>query len=48
MTEEMWETKKNEVKQKGEKANTKLLLPVLLIFIGILMMVLVPVMNGLG
>lgn len=48
MADEMWEMKKNEVKQKGEKANTKLLFPILLIFIGILMIVLVPVMNGLG
>lgn len=48
MSDEMWEAKKNEVKQKGEKANTKLLFPVLLIFIGILVMILVPVMNGVG
>ena len=40
--------KKNEVKQKGEKANSKLLLPVFLIFIGILILVLVPMMNGMG
>lgn len=48
MADEMWELKKNEVKQRGEKANSRLLFPVLLIFIGILMLVLVPVMNGLG
>lgn len=48
MADEMWELKKNEVKQRGEKANSRLLLPVFLIFIGILMLVLVPVMNGLG
>ncbi|MDC7289632.1 type II secretion system F family protein [Blautia schinkii] len=47
MADEMWETKKNEVKQKGEKANSKLLLPVLLIFIGILMLVLVPALSGM-
>ena len=40
--------KKNEVKQKGEKANSRLLLPVFLIFIGILILILVPVMSGLG
>lgn len=27
MSTEMWEMKKNEVKQKGEKANSRLLLP---------------------
>lgn len=48
MSAEMWEMKKNEVKQKGEKANSRLLLPVFLIFIGILMLILVPVMSGLG
>ena len=48
MSTEMWEMKKNEVKQKGEKANSRLLLPVFLIFIGILLLILVPVMSGLG
>ncbi|MDD7210159.1 MAG: type II secretion system F family protein [Lachnospiraceae bacterium] len=48
MADEMWEIKKNEVRQKGEKANSKLLFPVLMIFIGILILVLVPVMNGMG
>lgn len=48
MSDEMWEAKKNAVKQKGEKANTKLLFPVLLIFIGILILILVPVMSGIG
>lgn len=48
LSDEMWEIKKNEVKQKGEKANSKLLLPVFLIFIGILILVLVPAMNGMG
>ena len=48
LSDEMWEMKKNEVKQKGEKANSKLLLPVFLIFIGILILVLVPMMNGMG
>lgn len=48
LSEEMWEIKKNEVKQKGEKANSQLLLPVFLIFIGIMIMVLVPMMNGIG
>ena len=45
LSDEMWEVKKNEVKQKGEKANSKLLLPMMMIFIGILLMVMVPVMQ---
>ena len=44
----MWEVKKNEVKQKGEKANSRLLLPMMLIFIGILIMILVPVFQQMG
>lgn len=45
LSDEMWEVKKNQVKQKGEKANTQLLLPMMLILIGILIMVMVPVMQ---
>ena len=45
LSDEMWEVKKSQVKQKGEKANTQLLLPMMLILIGILIMVMVPVMH---
>ena len=45
LSDEMWEVKKSQVKQKGEKANTQLLLPMMLILIGILIMVMVPVMQ---
>lgn len=48
MTTEMWEMKRNEVKQKGEKANSQLLLPIMLIFLGIMILILVPIMNGMG
>ena len=48
LSDEMWEVKKNEVKQKGEKANSRLLLPMMLIFIGILIMILVPVFQQMG
>lgn len=48
LSDEMWEVKKNEVKQKGEKANSRLLLPMMLIFIGILLMILVPVFQQMG
>lgn len=47
MSEEMWEEKKNMVKQKGEQANAKLLIPTVLIFIGILVMIMAPVLTGL-
>ena len=42
LTDEMWETKKADVKKQGEAANSKLLLPTGLIFIGILIMIMVP------
>ena len=45
LSDEMWEVKKSQVKQKGEKANTQLLLPMMLILIRILIMVMVPVMQ---
>ncbi|MBD5453553.1 MAG: secretion protein F [Lachnospiraceae bacterium] len=47
MSEEMWVEKRNMVKQKGEKANAKLLAPTVLIFIGILFMIMAPLLTGL-
>lgn len=42
MSDEMWEEKKHLVKRKGEAANSKLLMPIAMIFIGILIMIIVP------
>lgn len=47
MADELWMEKRNLVKQKGEKANSKLLVPTVIIFIGILFMVMAPVISGL-
>ena len=47
MSNELWEEKKNMVRQKGEVAGTKLLIPTGMIFIGILILIIVPIfMNG--
>lgn len=47
MSREMWEEKKNLVRQKGETAGTKLLIPIGMIFIGILILIIVPIfMSG--
>lgn len=47
MSAEMWEEKKQLVRQKGETAGTKLLIPIGMIFIGVLILILVPVFaNG--
>lgn len=42
MSDDMWEEKKHMVKRKGEAANSKLLLPTALIFVGILILIMVP------
>ena len=47
-SEEAWNVKKQEVKRAGEAASAKLLLPIVLTFIGILTMVIVPVFANLG
>jgi tight adherence protein C len=45
MTDEMWEEKKNLCKRKGEAANSKLLIPSGLIFLGILVLIMVPMIQ---
>lgn len=47
MSEEMWEEKKHLAKRKGEAANSKLLLPIGMIFVGILIMIMVPAFAGM-
>lgn len=47
-SKEVWELKKQQVHRQGELANNKLLLPMCLTFIGILIMVIVPIFSNLG
>lgn len=47
-SKEVWSTKQQMVMREGELASDKLLLPILIIFIGILIMVLVPIFSGIG
>lgn len=47
MADEMWEEKKHLVKRKGEAANSKLLLPIGMIFVGILVMIMVPAFTNM-
>lgn len=42
MADDMWEEKKHLIKRKGEAANSKLLIPTALIFVGILILIMVP------
>ncbi len=47
LADESWEVKKNQAKRKGELAGQKLLLPIAMMFIGILFMIIVPVFAGM-
>ena len=47
MSDEMWNEKKNMVKRQGEAANSKLLIPTVMIFTGILIVIMVPMFTSL-
>lgn len=47
MSAEAWEEKKHEVKRKGEKASSKLILPIGLVFFGVLILIIVPIFGSL-
>ena len=45
---ESWELRKHEARRKGEEASSKLLLPIGLMFGGLMIMVIVPIMSNLA
>ncbi len=47
MSNEAWEEKKHEVKRKGEKASSKLIMPIGLIFLGVMILIIVPMFASL-
>lgn len=47
-SKEVWDVRKQEVLRQGEKAASKLIAPMAVMFIGILIMVIVPVFSNLG
>ena len=47
MTAESWEEKKHFAKRKGELASQKLLIPVMVMFVGVLLMVIVPILSNM-
>ena len=47
-SEELWEVKKQNVLTQGELASSKLLIPIMIMFIGVLIMIMVPIMTNLG
>ncbi|MCI8465287.1 MAG: pilus assembly protein TadC [Lachnospiraceae bacterium] len=47
-SKEVWQLKKQLVRREGEKAAGKLLIPICVMFVGILIMILVPIFTNLG
>lgn len=45
---EVWRKRVSSVREEGEKASSKLLIPILIIFIGILLMVVVPIFRNIA
>lgn len=45
---EVWAAKKQNVKRQGEKASSKLLIPMSIMFVGILIMIVVPIFANIG
>ena len=45
---EVWEAKKQNVTRQGEKANSKLIFPMLMMFMGILIMIVIPIFTNIG
>ncbi|MCQ2455538.1 MAG: pilus assembly protein TadC [Clostridia bacterium] len=47
-SKEVWSAKKQNVHRQGEKASSKLLIPICIMFVGILVMILIPIFTNLG
>lgn len=47
-SKEVWSMRQHQVKTQSEQAGTKLMLPMMLMFVGILIMVLVPIFSNIG
>ena len=47
-SDELWQLKKQTIIRKGELASSKLMIPLLVMFVGILIMVIGPIMTNLG
>ena len=47
-SDEIWGMKQQNIKREGAKANSKLMIPMFIMFIGILIMIVVPIFTNLG
>ena len=45
---EFWDSKRHRARQQGEKAASKLLIPICIMFLGIILMIVVPIFANLG
>lgn len=45
---EIWLAKKHRAKQQGEKAGSKLMIPIMIMFVGILVVIILPIFANLG
>lgn len=48
MAKEMWETKRHIAKRRADAAASKLMIPTFIIFIGILVLIMVPMLSGMS
>ncbi len=48
LSSEIWRTRVSSVKEQGEKASAKLMIPIFIIFGGILVLVVVPIIKNMG
>lgn len=47
-SKEVWSLKKQNVRRQGEKAASKLMIPIMLMFVGILVMIIIPIFANMG
>lgn len=47
-SKEVWNLRRQMIRRQGEKASSKLLIPIMIMFVGILIMVLIPIFANLG
>lgn len=45
---EVWAAKKQNVRRQGEKAASKLMIPIVIMFVGILIMIIIPIFTNMG
>lgn len=47
-SKEVWNLRRQNIKRQGEKASSKLMIPIMIMFIGILIMILIPIFSNIG